>query len=73
MSTRVIAAFIRRKQVPTVRYLYSGLTRKQALIMEWDEIEERVGRGDLLANRQHNRNYPSSAESVVRSVLKKSK
>jgi len=73
MSTRVIAEFFRLKYMPTVRYLHSGLTRKQALLMEWSEITERVSRGELLANRQHNRNYPSSYEAVVRAVLRKSK
>jgi hypothetical protein len=69
MSTRVIAELIKRKHAPTVRYLYSGLTRKQALTVEWDEIVLRVSRGELLANRQHNSNYPLNAEAVVQFVL----
>jgi hypothetical protein len=73
MSTRVIAELIRRKHTPTIRYLHSGLTRKQALIMEWDEITQRVSHGDILANRQHNRNYPASHEAVVDFVLKNSR
>jgi len=71
LSSRVIAEFCRRGHQVRVRYLRRWLTRRQALTFEYDKITRLVSRGTVLANRQHNRCYPSSHLQVIRAVLKR--
>jgi len=73
MSTRAIAEFLKLGHRPNVRYLDKGMTRKEALSIERDEIARRVASGAILANHHYNSNFPPSPEAVVQAVLKKKK
>jgi hypothetical protein len=61
-GTHVVAEFLKRGVEPKPKYLYSGLTRKRALILERQAIDRYVSRGFILVNRGHNPKRPATVQ-----------
>jgi len=72
ISNRVVAEFLKVGEKVEVVYRHQGVTRKDALRHEREEISRLRSLEYMLANQQHNNSGSASVEEIVRAVLSRS-